>query len=73
MDDITPDHVPVALARDMIEVAQKEGAISAFALVGFEDGAIWFDAAGHRQADLLWALERLKFSILAEVREKLND
>ena len=62
--DITPDHNPISLARDMVEIAGKEDAVAGFYLIAFADGTLTFDCAGNRRADLVWALEKMKLEIL---------
>lgn len=63
--DISPPHTPISLARGMVELARDPEATGAFAFIIRNDGSMWYDSAGYRCADLLWALERMKLEILS--------
>ncbi len=57
IDDITPDHEPISVARDMVERAP--GTKAALAVLVREDGSMWYETAGHEQAYVLWALQHM--------------
>jgi len=63
--DITPDHNPVSLARDMVDKAP--GCIAGFYCLVREDNAMAYDMAGLQRQDILWALERMKILLLRGV------
>ena len=60
--DITPDHDPISLARDMVELAPKAKA-GLYVLVT-EDGRIKYDMAGHERAYIMWALQRMVHDLI---------
>ena len=70
--DITPAHVPVGLARDVLAQVERVGKRArALAVVFYyetEDGepALHYESCGHEKRDVLWALENLKKKLLEE-------
>ena len=54
--DITPSHNPVWLAREMVHRAPEAKAGIAILL---NDGELWYDMAGFKRQDILWALQRM--------------
>ncbi len=64
--DITPDHSPVAVAREMVDTAiNRKATAGAWVLVSPE-GTLISDCAGVRTADLVWALTRMLHEIMHE-------
>jgi len=61
---IIPEHSPVALAEDMLQTAKEPDAVGGFYMILFRDGEIKFDAAGNRNSDLIYALEKTKLMII---------
>ncbi len=64
--DITPPHLPIAVAKDMMERAPK--AVAAVAALVEEDGTLWYDCAGYKRKDVLWALQKMIFEIMEDTR-----
>ena len=70
--DITPDHVPVGLARDILDRVENEGsrarALAVVFLYTTKEGepALFYESCGHEKRDVLWALENLKKQLLEE-------
>jgi hypothetical protein len=60
--DITPAHDPIAVARDMVERAP--GCRAGVCVLVKADGNIWYDCAGRRSADVLWALNCMIHQIM---------
>ena len=60
--DITPDYEPIALAREMVKRAP--GCVAAFCVLVREDGSLWRDTCGHRNLEVLWALEKTRYELL---------
>ncbi len=61
--DISPPSEPIALARDMVQRAP--GCTVAVAVLVREDGTLWHDCCGHQRKDVLWALQRMIFDLMA--------
>ena len=62
--DITPNHDPMGLARDMVKAVEKEGIVAGFYVLLTEEGDLIYDGAAYHKKDLLWALERTKQNLL---------
>lgn len=62
--DITPDHEPVALAREMVERAPD--AVAAFCVLVGKDGEIWRRACGHQKMEVVWACTRTIAELMSE-------
>ncbi len=64
VEDITPNHEPISLAREMVERAP--GAAAGLCVLVREDGSVWYDMAGHQRADVLWALQRMIHTLMSD-------
>ncbi len=62
--DITPANEPISLAKGMVERAP--GAVAALAVLVKEDGTMWYDCCGHQRMHILWALQRMLFTIMED-------
>lgn len=62
--DITPEHSPLSLARDMVEMA-PECSSGIYVLV-HEDGSLTSDMAGRHRMEILWALQKMMHQIMDE-------
>lgn len=66
IEDITPKHLPIGLAKDMLELAPRATAGAAVMIYTDEDGdeCLWFDMCGDAKRDILWALNKLQLTVL---------
>ena len=64
--DITPEHNPLSLARDMIKLAEDPECVAGFYMVSFDDGSMRSDGCCYKKKDLLWAIEKLKMRVLGK-------
>ena len=55
--DITPSRDPISLAREMERKAPK--AKAGLAVLIDEDGLVWYDMAGCKNREVLWALQKM--------------
>ncbi len=67
ISDITPDHEPIALAKEMVERAP--GCKAAVCVLVKADGKLWYDMSGHERAYIMWALQRLTHILMAEAEK----
>ncbi len=65
--DITPEHDPIALAREMVERAP--GCRAGLVVLVRDDGSIWYDMAGHERAYIMWALQRMAHALMDADKE----
>lgn len=63
--DITPEHNPIALAREMEERAKQPDCVTGFYILIFKDGTMEYEGCADRKKDLLWALELMKKKVLS--------
>ncbi len=62
--DITPDHSPVACAKEMLRKAP--GCKAGIFCLMLEDGSLDYDSSAFQTKDLLWALEAMKFDLMRD-------
>ena len=65
--NITPAHKPISLAKEMVERAPESS--SALCVLVQSDGKLWYDMAGHRQLEILWALQRMIHILMSEAEK----
>ncbi len=69
MDDITPPHAPISLARDVVSELEAKGeqvrALSMAYVWVDDDGKehLKFDSCGHAKQQVLWALEYMRLEL----------
>jgi len=64
-DDITPDYLPIGLARDVLEKVPNAKAMVVVLVMDDENDTIWSDLCGTEKQWCLWALEEMKQTLLA--------
>ena len=68
--DITPDHEPIALAREM--ATEAIGARAGVAILISKDGSLWYRMAGRERAYIMWALQRMIHMLMETEPEPLQ-
>lgn len=64
LHDITPNHSPVSIAKDMLKEAPK--AVAGFYVLLFDDDTLIRQSCGNTKKEVLWALERCKNDLMRE-------
>ena len=72
MDDITPSHNPIGLARDMEKVAINTESVAGLYILIDKDGHLKYDACGNENQQVLWALEIMKFNLMRRMEKEEN-
>ncbi len=60
--DITPDHNPISLTKDMTKLAPDSCA--GFYILLKEDGSLHWDMCAMSKRDMLWALEKARIKLM---------
>lgn len=60
--DITPDHSPIALAKEMLK--ESPDAIGGFYVLIDKDDTLTYDMAAITRKDLLWAIKKMENLLL---------
>lgn len=69
LPDITPHHLPVGLARQVLKKAANAKAMAVVLVLDGEDSAdaIWFDCCGIRTSDVIWAVKNMEYLMMREI------